>query len=1078
MKRHALALLLILCLLITTMPVPAKAEGLEVSSDAVDALVPELTEGLELSEFGLEADGDEFTPPEEAEYDELAAFDLTDEGEPTPEPSLDPSVEPSVEPSLDPSLEPSVEPSLEPSLEPSVEPSLEPSAEPSVDPSAEPPVELALDPSVEPSLEPSAEPSVESSMEPSVEPTEEPSAEPSPEPSVEPSTEPSEEPFAGQTEEPAEGIDAEPSVEPSVEPSAEPSLEPSAEPSIEPSAEPSVEPSVAPSVEATAEPEAADKLMTGGSTLALDRAAIVLPMGETCTLKATGGSGALTWTSDNPAVATVDASGTAKAVGVGTAKITATDAASATASCSVSVPEKPENVAFVTAALTIGVKEKKQLPKLVWGVNATEYKGTVTYVSSAPKVVAVSAAGQLTGKKRGSATITATLQDGKTLTCQVTVKKAPSRIKVSPKKLSMGVGETRNMTYSLSKGAGGTVTWLTSNAGVLAVNPATGAITAKAPGKATLTARTYNNKKARVKVTVYAAPTSVAFSAAAINVGIGEKLDLGAHVNAGAYSALNYSFSVPGVAALTGGKIKGVKIGTTQVTVSTYNNLKATCTLTVKPAPGAISLPYKTLYLGKGDSVKLTPDLHGGASKVTYKSSRKKIVKVSADGTVKGLRKGTAYVTLKTFNKKKFKLKVIVKKAPTSITPSATSVKLGLGEGYTLGYSMPGGAKGTVTYKSSAPSVVKVDASGRLTGLALGSSTITLTTYNGKTASCAVTVYSAPTSITLDKSLTTLTTGQNLKLGVTLSAGSWSNITYQSSNTAIAKVSAAGVVTGVTPGSVVIRASTYVPGVYDEITLTVTAPPVPTEYNGLTLIIPARTTGIDGISTNLKLINNIKSSTLKEIDRLSTAGTISSSNASKRKAIVENIFKNYAFPWMTLSLQKYWKAANSEGGAKDFKPGIVYYGLPYISGSGANRHYNVEKAVSEGRYTSSGSYYLLNQGKPLNGKYVGNDCSGLVNVAIWGTGSGHTDDRTDDIATSSAYKTISNYSAMLPGDLLCKANSHVVMFLYYANAEKTKIMIIENGGAEKGTNTVHCDVHTLASYKSKGYKVRRLASLG
>jgi hypothetical protein len=101
-----------------------------------------------------------------------------------------------------------------------------------------------------------------------------------------------------------------------------------------------------------------------------------------------------------------------------------------------------------------------------------------------------------------------------------------------------------------------------------------------------------------------------------------------------------------------------------------------------------------------------------------------------------------------------------------------------------------------------------------------------------------------------------------------------------------------------------------------------------------------------------------------------------------------------------------------------------------------------------------------------------------VNVSIWGTGSSHSADRTDDINKTSAYKTISDYGAMLPGDLLCKANSHVVMFLYYASADKSKIMIIENGGAEKGTNTVHCDVHTLSSYKSKGYRVRRLASLG
>ena len=65
---------------------------------------------------------------------------------------------------------------------------------------------------------------------------------------------------------------------------------------------------------------------------------------------------------------------------------------------------------------------------------------------------------------------------------------------------------------------------------------------------------------------------------------------------------------------------------------------------------------------------------------------------------------------------------------------------------------------------------------------------------------------------------------------------------------------------------------------------------------------------------------------------------------------------------------------------------------------------------------------------------------------------------------------------MRPGDLLCKSGSHVVMFLYYANTEKTKIMIIENGGSEAGTNTVHCSVMNLSSYSK--YTVRRLSTLG
>ena len=101
-----------------------------------------------------------------------------------------------------------------------------------------------------------------------------------------------------------------------------------------------------------------------------------------------------------------------------------------------------------------------------------------------------------------------------------------------------------------------------------------------------------------------------------------------------------------------------------------------------------------------------------------------------------------------------------------------------------------------------------------------------------------------------------------------------------------------------------------------------------------------------------------------------------------------------------------------------------------------------------------------------------------MDAAIWGTNSSHSNDRTKEIASSSAYKTIKGYENMRTGDLICKGGSHVVMFLYYANADKTKIMVIENGGPEPATNTVHCSIFDLSYYISGGYIVRRLASLG
>ena len=52
------------------------------------------------------------------------------------------------------------------------------------------------------------------------------------------------------------------------------------------------------------------------------------------------------------------------------------------------------------------------------------------------------------------------------------------------------------------------------------------------------------------------------------------------------------------------------------------------------------------------------------------------------------------------------------------------------------------------------------------------------------------------------------------------------------------------------------------------------------------------------------------------------------------------------------------------------------------------------------------------------------------------------------------------------------------MFIYFAAEDKSKMMIIENGGIEAGVNTVHCIIMDTSYYQMKGYSVRRLASLG
>lgn len=81
------------------------------------------------------------------------------------------------------------------------------------------------------------------------------------------------------------------------------------------------------------------------------------------------------------------------------------------------------------------------------------------------------------------------------------------------------------------------------------------------------------------------------------------------------------------------------------------------------------------------------------------------------------------------------------------------------------------------------------------------------------------------------------------------------------------------------------------------------------------------------------------------------------------------------------------------------------------------------------------------------------------------------------IATSSAYKTIRDYGDLRRATCSCRSGRHVVMFLYYANAAKTQIVIIEQGGTEAAINTCSTSFKDIGEYSNNSYVIRRLKSL-
>lgn len=227
----------------------------------------------------------------------------------------------------------------------------------------------------------------------------------------------------------------------------------------------------------------------------------------------------ITWSSDTPAVATIDGRGTVTAVGTGTATVTAATHNQKTASCTVYVL----NYSLSHTALSFDLADTGKTETLTVSDGVKDISSTVTW-SSTDESVATAANGVVFPVGAGNCKILAAVKDGPTLTCSVTVgRNELTDIAFSDKTCTLYVdSEGRQVTDALGRPVADlpvskrlklyitpddttaikTVTWTSSNKAVAAVytdayEPGTGGtgtsartalITAYAAGEATITA--------------------------------------------------------------------------------------------------------------------------------------------------------------------------------------------------------------------------------------------------------------------------------------------------------------------------------------------------------------------------------------------------------------------------------------------------------------------------------------------------------------------------------------------------------------------------------------------------------------
>ena len=253
----------------------------------------------------------------------------------------------------------------------------------------------------------------------------------------------------------------------------------------------------------------------------------------------------VSWASSVPAVATVGASGLVTAVAAGVTTITATatsGAKSVQGSASLTVTALPvlTSVSVSAPATTIVAGNTVQVTATPKDQNGAAIAASVTYASSVAGVASVSASGLVTGLVAGSTTITATATSGATVvssTVSITVTAAPvlTSISVSNPPASLSVGATTQLTASPKDQFGAafstTVSWSSSAPGVASVS-STGLVSGVSAGTATITASATSGGvtvTAAAQITVAIVPlSSVTINAPSTTAVVGNTIQLSA----------------------------------------------------------------------------------------------------------------------------------------------------------------------------------------------------------------------------------------------------------------------------------------------------------------------------------------------------------------------------------------------------------------------------------------------------------------------------------------------------------------------------------------------------------------------
>ena len=381
----------------------------------------------------------------------------------------------------------------------------------------------------------------------------------------------------------------------------------------------------------------------------------------------------------------------------------------------------------------------------------------IIWSSSNPSVAKVDGVGRVTAVGNGTAVITASSKVDSQVFATKTVNVAidnkvvvlslnQTLIKLHAKRASQKFATVIPIVKTAASDL--SVTWTSSNTRVATVDQK-GRITAVAAGTAVITAKSKANPlvSAQCKVVVsqdmgvtqMQAPDTVKIT----KTGVSYRPKVQLLTNSLADKGLTWtSDNGKIVKAASNGSLVGVKSGSTYVTVRSKDNpsVYKRILVTVRFQAKKVTLNKKKVTLGVKEKVKLkaVKSPKSAVNKLSWSTSKKSVATVSK-GVVTGRKPGKATISVKTSNGKIAKCKVTVKKAPKSIKTTVSKKTMKKGKTYQIKHKLTKkSASYKISYKSSSTKKATVSSTGLVKAKKRGTVTITLKTFNKKTATIKI----------------------------------------------------------------------------------------------------------------------------------------------------------------------------------------------------------------------------------------------------------------------------------------------------------------------------------------------------